>query len=169
LVNQDNAGNVELTSGDLQWNNVSIKYGAGTDTYQSLAHVWNEWYRQYLFPGASHSENDGNEINPSQLPYILVRMEDLVFHTIPTIASICECAGGRIRTDQDFQFIERSAKADSPGHDTRTGFVEAYIKYSQPLQPGAGFTNADFLAAKLALDPKLLRLLQYSEPIPPQP
>lgn len=43
------------------WNTVSVKYGAGTETYQSLAHLFNDWYNEYL-QNASY-------------PWIMIRME----------------------------------------------------------------------------------------------
>lgn len=92
-------------------------------------------------------------------------MEDLVFHTVPTVQTICECAGGRLR--DKFEYITDSAKADSPGHDTRTGILRAWIKYSQPLQKGAGFGQDDYAAGLEALDDEIVSLFQYQHPPAP--
>lgn len=120
------------------WIPVSVKYGAGTENYTSLVHLWLDWYEQY--------------IGMADYPFLVVRMEDLVFYTQDTVTQVCECAGGRIRDDQPFQYILESAKKDSPGHDTSTGLTEAWIKYSQALQSRAGFVPADYEAALSALD-----------------
>jgi hypothetical protein len=32
---------------DLPWNNVTVKYGAGSEHYQSLVHLFNDWYHEY--------------------------------------------------------------------------------------------------------------------------
>ncbi|KAL3914490.1 MAG: hypothetical protein SGILL_006083 [Bacillariaceae sp.] len=47
--------------------------------YQSILHMWMEWYLQYL-------EYEG--------PRLLVRLEDIVYHPEETLEKICECAGG---------------------------------------------------------------------------
>ena len=142
-----------------QWNEVSVKYGAATESYLSLAHLWNDWYRDYLRARIPPNlENNNN----TTYPWIAVRIEDLVFRTVPTIRAVCTCAGGQLR--EKFQYITDSAKKDSPGHDTRTGILRAWIKYSQPLQPGAGFGKEDYHAALEALDDELVRLFQYHHP-----
>lgn len=135
-----------------EWNNVSVHYGAGDDSHQSLAHLWNEWYSYY--------------IKEANFPWIAIRMEDLVFYPKETIHAVCECAGGKIRTDRDFVFISGSAKADSRGHDTSTGMYEAWIKYSKHAPPKFGFSDIDYDAAKEALDADLMAQFGYQHPPP---
>lgn len=161
------------------WNQVTVKYGAATETYQSLQHLWNDWYNDYLqtaiMPG--NNEHHGHHVDAvtassqqqqqQHYPWIMVRMEDLVFHTVETVTAVCECAGGRIYEDRPFHYITDSAKADSPGHDTSTGIAEAWIKYSRPVAPGAGFDAADYEAALEAMDQNLMDLLHYHHPPPP--
>lgn len=43
------------------WNPVSVKYGAGTEHYQSIAHLFNDWYHDYT-KNASY-------------PWVMIRME----------------------------------------------------------------------------------------------
>lgn len=131
------------------WNNVTVTYGAGVKSYQSLVHLWNEWYTAYTVV---------------DFPLLMVRMEDLVVHTKVTISSICECAGGRIRSDRPFTYIVESAKKDSPGHDTSIGLAEAIIKYSQPLQVEAGFTHDDYEAAYETIGQQLMDAFGYYHP-----
>lgn len=133
-----------------EWNEVTVRYGAGEDSHKSLAHLWNDWYSYY--------------IRDAKFPWIAVRMEDLVFYPKETVRAICECAGGEIRTDQDFQFIVDSAKADSPGHDASTGIYAAWIKYSKPPAPKFGFSDLDYEAAIEALDPGLMEAFGYKHP-----
>jgi len=89
---------------------------------------------------------------------------DLIFHTKETITQVCECAGGKIRTDQPFAYTVDSAKGDSPGHDTSVGFYEAWIRYSRPAEPRGGFREEDYEAAKSVLDPELMRIFGYQHP-----
>ncbi len=121
------------------------------DQHRSLAHLWNDWYSYY--------------INEADYPFVVVRMEDLVFYPKETTRLICECAGGEIRTDQDrFQFVVDSAKADSPGHDKSTGIFAAWVKYSRRPEPRFGFSEQDYEAAREALDEKLMDSLGYKHP-----
>jgi len=138
-----------LRDNGVTWNNVTVKYGAASDGYQSLAHLWNDWYHQYW---------------TADYPFIMIRMEDLVFQTKATIATVCECAGGVLRTDRPFQYVADSAKKDSPGHDTTTGYAEAWIKYSQPLAPRAGFAEDDYEASVQVLDSDLMQRFGYQHP-----
>lgn len=139
-----------LQEDGVSWNNVTVKYGAAQDHYQSLAHLWNDWYRQY--------------VQEADYPFVMIRMEDLVFHTQSTVTQVCSCAGGVIRTDRPFQYVADSAKKDSPGHDTTTGYAEAWIKYSKPLKAMAGFAEDDYGAALKALNSDLMDTFGYHHP-----
>lgn len=122
-----------LIDGD-NWNEVTVTYGAGTDTYESLLHLWYDWYQQYMPKSSSVGD----------FPRLIVRMEDLVFHTESTVTQICECAGGN--TYEKFTYVVDSAKADSPGHDASTGLLQAYLKYAQPFHTSDSFTAAEYAA-----------------------
>jgi len=132
------------------WNGVTVRYGAGEDHHKSVAHLWNDWYSYY--------------IREATFPWIAIRMEDLVFYPKETIHTVCECAGGKIRTDQDFVYIVDSAKADSPGHDTTTGIYAAWIKYSKPPSPKFGFSEDEYQATMEALDAELMESFGYKHP-----
>lgn len=143
-------------------NQVTVQYGAASIQYQSLAHLWNDWYRAYL-----DTSMNGNRVDASRpkYPWLMVRNEDLTFFTKETIAAICDCAGGEM--NEPFAFVADSAKADSPGHDTSTGILEAWIRYGRPMQPGAGFTMDDYETSKITLDRTIMDLFEYKDPPPP--
>ena len=63
-----------------------------------------------------------------------------------------------------FSYVLDSAKADSPGHDATTGFVEAWIKYSKDIPKNGGFRKDDYEAAKEALDMKFMEDYHYKHP-----
>lgn len=155
--------NLKDPATERNWNQVTVKFGAATEIYQSLPHLWNDWYNDYLKASEPTFSNDRDE---RHYPWIMVRMEDLVFHTVETVTDVCECAGGRLYEDRPFHYITDSAKADSPGHDTSTGIAEAWIKYSQPLRAGAGFTPSDYASALEAIDQKIMDHLHYHHPPP---
>jgi hypothetical protein len=135
------------------WNQVNVTYGSHQkEYYESLGHLWNEWYDDYV-TGADY-------------PFLMVRMEDLTFYAKETTTAICECAGGKIRTDQPFKYVVGSAKADDKGHKSSTGLFEAFIKYSKPYKPQAGFTDEDYKASKEVLNRDLMSAFGYKHPPP---
>jgi hypothetical protein len=155
------------------YNPVTVQYGAGIETYASIPHLWNDWYNEY-YQHTIHREpkidtqgSNGHvntSDNESSYPLLIVRMEDLIFHTKDTITSICHCAGGQLY-NHNFTYIVTSAKGDSPGHDTTTDIVNAYIKYGAPIQDAAGFEISDFTISRAILDSSLMTLFHYRHPI----
>lgn len=133
---------------------VEVKYDSHKTHYDSLAHLWNDWYAQYL--------------TKADFPYIVVRFEDLQFHAKNVTYQICECAGGTIRTDRPFSYIVDSAK-DGPGHgkaEERTGMLAAWKKYGKPLPPQNGFSKADYETAVKYLDADFMKMFGYTHPDP---
>mmetsp|Transcript_4707 Transcript_4707/g.11262 ORF Transcript_4707/g.11262 Transcript_4707/m.11262 type:complete len:396 (+) Transcript_4707:142-1329(+) len=140
------------------WNPVTVTYAEKReDHHLSLAHLWNDWYSYYLDLGKRGGGDD--------FPFLIIRMEDIVFYPKETIYKVCECAGGKIRDDQPFQLITDSAKGDSPGHDASTGVYEAWIKYSQPnTKERYAFSEADYKNAQKTLNGTLMEALGYKHP-----
>lgn len=140
--------NLRMGASGSEWNPVNVKFGAGTDSYKSLVHLWNDWYKEYYQ-------------QQTAFPFLIIRMEDLVFHTQATIQQVCHCAGGQLHSN--FHYITQSAKADSPGHDTSTNLVTSLIKYSH-IQVMAGFTKDDYQASRDGVDATLLEAFGYWHP-----
>ena len=140
------------------WNPVTVTYAEKReDHHLSLGHLWNDWYAYYLDYGKRGGRDD--------FPYLVVRMEDLVFYPKETVTQICECAGGKIRDDQTFKLITDSAKGDSKGHDASTGIYEAWVKYSKPnTKERYGFSEGDYTNAVKALNGTLMESLGYTHP-----
>ena len=134
--------------------NLTVQYGNYEDVFDSLAHLWNGWYHQYW--------------KEADYPFLLVRFEDLIFHTKNVTTQICHCAGGIIRTDRPFFYIVESAKA-GPGHgrkEDRTGMVQAWIRYGNALPVRGGFSKVDYKAARKFLDRDLMDIFGYQHPPP---
>lgn len=64
--------------------------------YDSLVHLWNEWYNQWL--------------HATDFPRLMVRFEDLLFHAEETVSKVCACGGGTMRPK--FRYVEESAKGE---------------------------------------------------------
>jgi hypothetical protein len=78
----------------------SVKYADFRKVHESILHHWNDYYQEYL-----HVD----------IPIMMVRFEDLVFHPKETTRKICECAGGEMRRTK-FNYIVESAKKGVGAH-----------------------------------------------------
>jgi hypothetical protein len=130
------------------------KFSGHAITYDSLAHLWNEWYAGYW--------RDAN------FPYLMVRLEDLVFRQYETTRIVCDCAGGTVPSKDDFRYIVHSAKT-GPAHgkvSERTNMIDAWVKYGKPMAPKAGFSELDYEAAVEYLSRELMEKMGYKYPLP---
>ena len=119
-------------------------------SYASLAHLWNEWYAGYW--------------KDATFPYLMVRMEDLVFRQYETTRIICDCAGGVVPNEDEFIYIVSSAKT-GPAHgkkEERTNMIDAWIKYGKPIK--AEFSTLDYNAAVDFLSSELMEKMKYKYP-----
>lgn len=131
---------------------LNARLGEKDLTFDSLAHLWNEWYLQYW--------------RDSGFPFLIVRFEDLIFRQHDTTKIICNCAGGVIKPKGMFKYIINSAK-DGPGHGKtkdRTGMIDAWMKYGKPQEVKAGFSDADWDASLGFLSHELMEKLGYGYP-----
>lgn len=53
--------NLQNHDNNHEWNRVTVKYGAGSESYTSLAHLFNDWYHGY-----THN---------ASYPWVMIRME----------------------------------------------------------------------------------------------
>jgi len=128
---------------------VNVKYDGFIRQYESLLYLWNDYY---------------NEYKNVDIPFLLVRFEDLVFHTEETVTKVCECAGG-MRTRKNFKYIVNSAKKGAAAHgamNLRTGFVDALVKYGKIEKRYKGFEHAsDLEYVKEHIDQSLMEMMNY--------
>lgn len=64
--------------------NVFIQWGHFQRKFDSLAHVWSKWYREYV---------------QADFPRLIVRFEDLIFHTEEVLREIKDCVGAEWKQD----------------------------------------------------------------------
>ena len=135
-----------------------------TNSYQSLAHMWLEWYKPY-FLAEEHN----------QTPRLMVRHEDMVYRPEKVIEKICGCVGGTNNNPnpdwghpEGFEYEEESAnKGKGHGKHGRSGLLTAVIKYATPLEEWySRFTASDRLIMKEAfsegpgVSPELARIFE---------
>lgn len=131
---------------------VYVDYNKMYVYHDSLVGMWNDWYNEYV---------------QADFPRVLVRMEDLVFHTRNVTQAVCECAGGMLR-EGEFQYVQGSAK---PGHNFanqyKTTMLDAMIRYGSAqsnLERIKGMTKDDIAYARSTLSPDLMEAFGYRHP-----
>jgi hypothetical protein len=131
---------------------VRIKWGTSFErTWRSLAHVWSSWYREYL---------------EASYPRLIVRFEDLLFHTPYVLDQIRECAGAEWVYDE-FQFVTQAVKTHPyfEKYKKQVGLIGAMMSYGQDHGKRlSGMTADDIAYAKAHLDADLMLDLSYDLP-----
>jgi hypothetical protein len=131
---------------------VTVNYPNNASTWPSLAHLWSDWYRQYL--DAIH-----------EYPRIMIRFEDLLFHPKQVITQICHCAGGKVPISDNGQFVYVVGEGKwGKAHQGSSNMITAMIKYGTDKHRFTNMTMDDLRYAQTAIDPELLRLFQYKIP-----
>lgn len=121
-----------------------------TDEFPSLAHIWSEYYSQYL---------------KADYPRLIVRYEDMLFHPKRIMKQVCDCVEG--------QFVEKefSLKVDNakfgPGHGVQKadqGLLNSLKKNTDTSRRVNGLTREDLVYAATAFDTDLTTLFHYASP-----
>ena len=129
---------------------VIVKYDQFNREYKSLLHLWNDYYLDY---------------KNVDIPFLLVRFEDLVFHAEEVTTKVCECAGGKM-SRKTFQYVVASAKKGIAAHgevSERTGYVDALVRYGTLAKRYKGWESAEDLKyVKENIDPSIMKMMQYA-------
>jgi hypothetical protein len=126
--------------------------GHAITKYDSLAHLWSEWYQQYM---------------DADYPRIIVRYEDLMYYPRQVTQELCTCVGGEMKNAADnFVYMVDSAKW-GPGHGRgeKTSLVAAMIRYGNEKKRLRGYTMDDLQLAHVALKEDLMELFHYNRPL----
>ena len=143
-----NAADMEIFPFQTKTVPVEVKYNPPA-SFDSLAHLWSEWYRQYY---------------DADYPRLIVRFEDLQFHPKKMIDLVCQCAGAVPREKGKFTYIVDSGKWGAGHSGNQTNLISAIIKYGTDKKRFSGMTREDMELASEALDARLMQLFQYEIP-----
>lgn len=143
--------------------NVNYEYQDKKEHYDSLVHLWNEWYQTYIkFDDANKHKETASTMKEPAFPFAVVRLEDLVFHAETVVPQLCECAGAEFRGE--FKHTQTIANPNagidlSQGLDM--GLLRSVIKYGNITNRRKGYPKFQLEAAKELLDPRMMDLLAY--------
>jgi len=129
---------------------VRVKYADFVREYESLIYLWNNYYQDY---------------KNIDIPFLLVRFEDLVFHPEETTRQVCECAGGEMYQKQ-FKYVVDSAKKGLTAHGKvteRTGYVDAMVRYGTLAKRYEKWDfGEDLDYVKKHVDPTIMKMMGYA-------
>jgi hypothetical protein len=133
---------------------VKVPYGSGVEFYDSVAHLYQEWYREYLYY---------NDTTTSAFPRLIVRMEDLIHHPQVTLRQVCECAGGSFHWSADYittLSLLTNVKGTTLGHgkSRSTGFLKAWIDEDPKLKL---VSSASKEYTRQVINADMMNLFQY--------
>lgn len=126
---------------------VHIKYDKDfRRKYESLVALWNEWYTMYV---------------NATFPYLLVRMEDLVFHADTVLPPICQCAGleykGTLKHVGEVQNRNHGIEQNA----TDLGLLRSIVRYGNITNRRSGYPQFQLDAARELLSPLLMEHFHY--------
>lgn len=114
-----------------------------------MADMWSEWNLKYW---------------NADFPRLLVRFEDLLFHTEAVVRNIRKCLNGYSKpsgSPPPFQYVLEAAK----DHGFSADYVTAMQRYGTRLYRHKGMTRADKIYANQALSEVLMKTFHYP-PVP---
>ena len=129
---------------------VKVRYNSFNTTYDSLAHLWSEWYQGYMDSGA---------------PFLLIRAEDLIFFPEQVVKQVCECVGGKM--EDKFSLVQEDLKSNS-NHNMRStesrDMTSMFARYGSGSKRTKQMTNDDLAFAKKHLNGSLMKTNAYKHP-----
>jgi hypothetical protein len=84
-------------------------------SFDSLAHLWNEWYSSYV---------------ESKRPRLLIRQEDLVYHPRQVMEAIRDCIGASSFTKGTLTYVVGRSKWNQEHVKHQSSMVSSMIKYA---------------------------------------
>ena len=118
--------------------------------WDSLAHMWSDWNLQYL---------------NADIPRLIVRYEDTIYHSEEVFRAISECAGVPLRHDTFRPFAQKANSYTNASND----LISALAKNGVYKDRFSRMIAEDIDYAKEHSDPQLMQLFHYLNPddIPP--
>merc|ERR1712194_56538 len=157
-----------------------------SSNYLSLLHLWNTYYNDWLMTNMNANVgtvndnynmtgNDGNikdDNNDDYFPRLIVRYEDLLYHTEEVIEKVCNCAVGKMfnkNNNQDDnkkknQFISFSEASKVPWKIPSNDLLSAAIRYGSLDSRNDVLTNDNKEYAIRMIDRILIQKFHYLMP-----
>lgn len=142
--------------------------------YESMGHLWNEWYGDYIeFESSTNAgeseqaENTTAIMKPPTVPFVVVRMEDLVFHAKTVVPQLCSCVGESVKREGQIQYVSKLQNHNRGIDNSKgAGLLRSVVNYGNITKRRDGYPAFQLEAAREILDPRLMALMgyRYEEP-----
>jgi hypothetical protein len=113
-----------------------------TERFPSLAHLWSEWYNEYL---------------DADFPRLIIRYEDTLLHAEQVTRAVLECAG-QVTAEERFYYLLTPSKK----HGKPVDFVAALFKNTRIEGRRSVLTDEDLLYAREYLSTKVMEAFRYA-------
>lgn len=135
--------------GQMKYVPVNIGYSKSHHIrHESLAHMWNNWYGQYVF---DHT-----------YPKLIVRMEDVVFHAETILPPICECIGAKFSGSLLHEQDATNPQKDGIDQHAQSSLLNTIIKYGNIPNRRKGYPKIQLEAAREILaNGTLMEIFRY--------
>lgn len=119
--------------------------------FPSLAHVWNEFYSQYV---------------AVDYPRIMVRYEDMIFRPEKMISEACACVGGEMKSTNFTYSATENVKYGDKGHgeQEKEGLLNYIIKNGNATNRVQGLSDDELEYSYTALNTSLMEIFRYIRP-----
>ena len=98
-----------------------------TSSYPSLLHLWNTYYHDWFKTNLNKTSTEHTGTKNDSFPRLIVRYEDLLYHTEEVITKVCNCGGGKIFEESKFKSVFEASK--EPWKIPSNDLVSAAIRY----------------------------------------
>ena len=120
------------------------------ERYDSLVHLWNQWYGDYL--------------DVQDFPRLIIRFEDLLFHLEEVVTEICHCAGGTVINSEKGIHLQNDAVKKGKAHTGSNGLLSAISRYGSKEHRLDTMTKNDIQYANTNAESELMKLFHYNYP-----
>ena len=138
--------------GNMKHIPIHVKYDKAEDyvlKYESLPGLWNDWYSLY--------QNAFGDF-----PFLIVRMEDLVFHGETVVPQLCECAGMKARKKLRHTTEVANRNHGIEQNATDQGLLRSIIRYGNVTKRRDGYPDFQLEAARDVLgETELMEVFHY--------
>jgi hypothetical protein len=118
-------------------------------TWPSLLHLWNDWYREYFY---------------SELPFLMVRFEDLIWQPQEVVRAIQHCSGATAAAPNFVYVVDQSKWEHVRQYGPQSNRITAMMKHGNPRRRIRNWSARDVEMSKAIVDDELLGLFGYVAP-----
>ena len=92
------------------------------------------------------------------IPFVIVRFEDILFSPKALVQRLCRCVGGVSRNENEIIVHEQRLKSHGHSRDRQ----QALSVYGDPLYRYELYTESDLAFLKQELDPRIIQMFGYN-------